>query len=42
MDPSAEIKIRMAARELHDEDWLLKIGRYVHGSEPDFKALEVK
>ena len=42
MDPSAEIKIRMAARELHDEDWLLKIGRYVHGSEPDFKALVVK
>ena len=42
MDPSAEIKIRMAARELHDEDWLLKIGRYVYGSEPDFKALEVK
>ena len=42
MDPSAEIKIRMAARELHDEDWLLKIGRYVHGSGPDFKALEVK
>ena len=42
MDPSAEIKIRMAARELHDEDWLLKISRYVHGSEPDFKALEVK
>ena len=42
MDPSAEIKIRMAARELHDEDWLLKIGRYMHGSGPDFKALEVK
>ena len=32
----------MVARELHDEDLLLKIGSYVHGSGPDFTALEVK
>ena len=31
LDPSAEIKIRMAAREVHDEDLLLKIGSYGHG-----------
>ena len=42
LDPSAEIKIRMAARELHDEDLLLKTGSYVHGSGPDFTALEMK
>ena len=42
LDPSAEIKIRMAARELHDEDLSLKIGSYVHGSRSDFTALEVK
>ena len=42
LDPSAEIKIWMAAQELHDEDLLLKIGSYVHGSGPDFTALEVK
>ena len=42
MDPSAEIKIWMAALELHDEDLLLKIGSYVHGSGPDFTALEMK
>ena len=42
MDSSAEIKILMAARELHDEDLLLKIGSYVLGSGPDFTALEVK
>ena len=32
----------MVARELHDEDLLLKIGSYVHGSGPDFTALEMK
>ena len=42
LNPSAEIKILMAARELHDEDLLLKIGSYVHGSGPDFTDLEVK
>ena len=42
LDPSAEIKIRMAARELYDEDLSLKIGSYVHGSRSDFTALEVK
>ena len=42
LDPSAEIKIWMAAQELHDEDLLLKIGSYVHGSGPDFTALEMK
>ena len=42
LDLSAEIKIRMAARELHDEDLLLKIGSYVHGSGPDFTAMAVK
>ena len=42
LDPRAEIKIRMASRELHDEDLSLKIGSYVHGSGPDFTALEVK
>ena len=39
LDPSAGIKIWMAARELHDEDFLPKIGSYVHGSGPDFTAL---
>ena len=32
----------MATRELRDEDLLLKIAGYVHGSGPDFTALEVK
>ena len=32
----------MAARELHDEELLLQIGSYVHGSGPDFTALEMK
>ena len=42
-DLSAEIKIWMAVQELHDEDSLLKIGSYVHGSyRSDFTALEVK
>ena len=39
---SAGIKIWMVVWELHDEDLLLKIGSYVHGSRPDFTALEVK
>ena len=34
MDLSAEIKIRIAVRELHDEDLLLKTGSYEHGSGP--------
>ena len=42
LDSSAEIKIRMATWELHDKDLLLKIGSYVHGSGPDFTALEVQ
>ena len=42
LDPSAEIKIWMAAQELHDEDLLLKTGSYVHGSGSDFTVLEVK
>ena len=42
LDLSAEIKIWMAARELHDEDLLLKTASYVHGRGPDFTALEVK
>ena len=42
LDLSAEVKIWMAAWELHNEELLLKIGSYVHGSWPDFIALEVK
>ena len=34
IDLSAEIKIRMVVRELHDKDLLLKIGSYEHGSGP--------
>ena len=42
LDLSAEIKIQMTAWELHDEDLLLKIGSYAHGSGPDFTVLDVK
>ena len=42
LDLSAEIKIRMAEWELDNEDLLVKIGSYVHGSGSDFTALEVK
>ena len=42
LDSSAEIKIWMAAQEVHDEELLLKISSYVHGRMPEFTVLEMK